>query len=71
MAATVTDSKVSVNVILDGGNGKTISIPLGSLDKDAFNVDKVMGIVALLTPCLDKTVLRTEKVLVSTLAAGD
>ena len=71
MAAVVTDNKFSVNLILDNGNGKTITLPLGSLNKDAFDADKVMAIVGLLVPCLDKSLLRTEKIAVSTITSGN
>ena len=72
MAVTTTTSKVSVNVKLNNGtnaNGteKTLSLSLGSLNKSAFDADKVMAIVALLEPCLEKTVNSVEKVEVSTL----
>ena len=67
MAATVTDTKLSVNLILDNGNGNTVSMPFGPLNLTAFNADKVMALVGLLAPCLNKSLVRTEKVLVSTL----
>jgi hypothetical protein len=70
MAATTTCTKIAVNLVLDNGSGKTVSISLGSLNKTAFDADKVMAIVSLLTPCLDKSLVRTEKVEVSTLTAG-
>ena len=71
MAAIVTDNKISVNVVLDNGSGNTISLPLGSLNKSSFNADKVMAIVNTLTPCLDKTFVRVEKITASTITSGD
>ena len=71
MAATVTDTKIYVNLVLDNGDGKTISLPLGSLNKDAFDANKVMDIVNVLEPCLDKSLLRTEKITYSTIANGE
>ena len=76
MAVTTTVSKISVNVKVSNGtnaNGtpKTLSIGLGSLDKDAFNADKAKAIVDLLEPCLAKTRLSVEKVEVSTLTSSN
>ena len=67
MSASVTTTKLCVNVKLDNGtaaNGttKTVSISLGSLDKDAFNADKVCSIVSLLSPVLEKSIWAVEKV---------
>ena len=72
MATTSTTSKVSVNVKMNNGTNtdgtaKTLSLNLGSLNKSAFDADKVMAIVDLLEPCLEKTVNSVEKVEVSTL----
>ena len=71
MAAIVTDTKLSVNLVLDNGDGTTVSVPLGALNKDAFNADKVMGIKAMLTPYLSKTLARVEKITVSTITSGE
>ena len=71
MAVTTTVSKISVNVKVNNGNNKTLSINLGSLNKDAFNADKAMAIVGLLSPCLEKTVSSVEKVEVSTLTSSN
>ena len=75
MAITSTTSKVSVNVKLNNGtntNGtpKTLTVSLGSLNKDAFDADKAMAIVELLEPCLEKTINSVEKVEVSTLTSN-
>ena len=72
MATTSTTSKVSVNVKMNNGTNtdgtaKTLSLSLGSLNKSAFDADKAMAIVALLEPCLEKTLHSVEKVEVSTL----
>ena len=76
MAAVTTLNKVSVTLKLNNGTTetgttKTVSVSLGSLDKTAFNADKVMGIVALLTPCLSLPVLSTNKTESSTLTEGE
>lgn len=71
MPATTTTTKISVNVMLNNGNNKTLSISLGSLNKDAFDADKVMAIVDLLEPCLEKTINSVEKVEVSTLTSSN
>ena len=73
MPATVTTSKIRVNVKLNNGYApsgatKYVSIPLGKLDKDAFDADKVVNIVALLSPVLDKSVASVEKVETSTIS---
>ena len=75
MAVTTTVSKVSVNVKVNNGtnaNGttKTLSINLGSLNKDTFDAHKAMAIVGLLAPCLEKTLNSVEKVEVSTLTSN-
>ena len=72
MSATSTLKKVSVNVKLDDGTTitgaqKTVSISLGTLDKDSFNDDKAMNIVNLLGECLSKDIVQIEKVEVSIL----
>lgn len=71
MAVTVTDNKISVNVILDNGDGKTLSVPFPALDKTAFDADKVFTIAGLLFPCFNKTALRIEKIVVSSITQGD
>lgn len=73
MAITTTLNSTKVNVKLNNGtnaNGttRTVSFSLGSLNKAAFDADKAMAIVALLEPCLEKTLNSVEKVEVSTLA---
>ena len=66
--------KISVNIKLDNGtdgegNQRTVSIPLGTLNKDNFDADKAIAIIAALEPCLSKTVYAIEKVEVSSLTA--
>ena len=67
--------KVSVSIKLDNGtdsqgNTKLVGISLGSLDKTAFDADKVLAIVSALGPVLDKSVDHVEKTEVSTIAAA-
>ena len=77
MAAVTTPSKVSVSLKLNNGTNpetgavKTVSISLGSLNKDAFNADKAMAIVGLLTPCLAKPLLSVNKTEASVLTDGE
>ena len=71
MAAVVTDTKVSVNFVLNNGEGKTVSVPLGPLNKDAFNADKVMALATAVTTYLTKTLLRVEKIVVSTITKDE
>ena len=72
--ATVTSTNLRVNVKLDNGTTssgatKTVSIPLGILDKDAFNADKVIAIVGLLSSVLSKGITMVEKVETSVISA--
>ena len=73
--ATSTVKKVSVSLKLDNGtdsqgNQKTVSISLGSLNKNAFDADDVLSVVTALEPCLSKAVLSAEKIEVSTISAA-
>lgn len=73
--ATSTLKKVSVSVRLDNGtdadgNTITVGLGLGSINKDTFNADKVLAIVGVLEPCLNKTVDSVEKTEVSTITAA-
>ena len=72
--ATVTSQKVRVNLKLNDGTTssgatKYVSIPFGTLDKDAFNADKVAAIVGLLSPVLSKSITTVEKVETSVIRA--
>lgn len=77
MAAVTTLNKVSVSLKLNNGTNPTTgalltkSISLSSLNKTAFNADKVMAIVTALTPCLDKAIVSVNKTEASTLSNGD
>lgn len=73
MAVTTTLASTKVYVVLNknGANSGTINLSLGSLNKAAFDADKAMAIVGLLSPCLEKTVARVEKADVSTLTSSN
>ena len=65
--ATVTSQKVRVNLKLNDGTTssgatKYVSIPLGSMNKDAFDANKVMAIALLLSSVLEKGIMIVEKV---------
>ena len=73
--ATTTLTKVSVNMKLNNGqdaqgNTKLVSLSLGSLSKDNFNVDKALAVIGLLEPCLNKTIEAVEKVEISSITAA-
>ena len=61
---TLTSTKVSIKLD-DGytttGAVKTVSVPFPSLNKDAFDADKVMAIVGKLSSVLNKAVFRIVK----------
>ena len=72
--ATVTSTNLRVNVKLDNGTTesgatKTVSIPLGTLDRYAFNAEKVIAIVGLLSSVLSKGITMVEKVETSVISA--
>ena len=72
--ATVTSTKLRVNVKLDNGTTatgatKTVSISLGSLNKDAFDADKAVTLAGLLSPVLSKSIVTIEKVETSAISA--
>ena len=50
------------------GATKTVSVSLGNLNKDAFDADKAISIVSLLSPVLDKSIVTVEKVETSTVS---
>ena len=60
--ATAITTKIRVNIKLDAGNGKTVSVSLGSLNKDAFDANKVLSIVGLLDSIFDKSIDSVEKI---------
>ena len=73
MAAVTECKKISVAVKLNNGTTisgavKTTSVNLGSLNKAAFNADKVINIVNALSPCLDHSLYSVEKTEVSELS---
>ena len=72
--ATVTSQKVRVNLKLNDGTTssgatKYVSIPLGSMNKDAFDANKVAAIVGLLSSVLSKGITMVEKVETSVISA--
>ena len=74
MAVTVTPKSLSVSLKLnngttDSGTIKTSSLSLGSMSTTAFDADKAMNIVAVLSPCLSKALVRVEKTSVDILTA--
>ena len=73
--ATTTLRKVSVTIKLDDGedsqgNPKTVSVSLGSLNKDTFDADKVVAIAGGLEPCFNKSLTGIEKTEVSSITAA-
>lgn len=60
--------KIAVSIKLDDGTNpsgstKTVSVSLGTLDKDAWDNDKAFAIVEALSPAFEKTidsVIKTE-----------
>ena len=73
--ATTTLRKVSVTIKLDDGedsqgNPKTVSVSLGSLNKDTFDADKVIAIAGALSSCLSKTIVEIDKTEISSLSAA-
>ncbi len=71
--AAVTECK-NISVVMKLNNGttttgavKTVSVNLGSLNKSAFDADKVINIVDALIPCLDRSLHVLEKTEVSEL----
>ncbi|MBQ7578777.1 MAG: hypothetical protein IJT21_10995 [Synergistaceae bacterium] len=75
MAVTITAKRLAVslklnNGVSDKGTTKTLSVSLGSMSKTAFDADKVMNIVAVLSPCFSKELLRVEKTAVDILEAA-
>ena len=73
--ATTTVKNVSVilkleNGIDDYGNQKYVNLSLGNLSKDTFDVDKVLAVKAVLSPCLSKTIEVVEMTQVSEITAA-
>ena len=59
--ATTTLKNVSVvlkleNGMDDAGNYRYVNLSLGNLNKDTFDADKALAVIAVLAPCLSKTV---------------
>ena len=72
MSVTTECKKISVAMKLNDGTTttgavKTVSLNLGSLNKAAFDADKVVNIVNALTPCFDRRLHTLEKTEVSEL----
>ena len=66
MAATAVTTKIAVNMKLNNGvtttgSVKTLSVSLGKINKDAFDLDKAAAISALVEACLTKSVYTLEK----------
>ena len=66
MAVTSEVFRIRVVIKLDNGTNsfgekRTISVPLPSLNKDAFDAEKVYAIVAALTPIFSKSVYYAHK----------
>ena len=75
MAVTTTAKSLKVslklnNGVSDTGTTKTVSVSLGSMSTTAFDAEKAMNIVAVLSPCLSKELLRVEKTAVDILTAA-
>ena len=73
MAVVVESKKISVAMKLNNGTtttgaAKTVSVNLGSLNKSAFDANKVINIVNALCPCFDRTLHSLEKTEVSELS---
>lgn len=67
MAATVTPTKVAVNLKLDAGTTasgdvRTVSVGLGNLSIQGFDAGKVLAVANLIEPCLSKSIYLIEKV---------
>ena len=65
MAVTTTATKVAVIMKLQDGT----SVSLGSLNKDAFDAEKVMNIVGLLAQMFAKSLYLVQKTEVSDIEA--
>ncbi len=65
MAVSELTLKHSVSVKLNNGTKdgivQTVSISLGSLDKDEWDAQKAMNIVDLMEPCLSKSIYEVQK----------
>lgn len=68
--ATSNSQKISVNIVLNNGDNSYVYTSLGPINKATFDADKAYAIVALLTPCLTKTLHHVEKLELSTIEAG-
>ena len=75
MAVTTTVTKDVVTMKLQNGTTttgalKTVSVSLGSLNKDAYDADKVMSIVGLLAQMFAKSLYLVQKTEVSDIEAA-
>ena len=62
MAAIVTTQSIRVYLALHNGGTSTVNISLGNINKNAFDPAKVINIVNLLEPCLEKSVYGIYKI---------
>ena len=69
MAVTENVQRISGALKLNNGTEqgvvKTVTLSIGSFDKDEWDGDKVMNIVDLLKPCLSKGVVDVQKTTVT------
>ncbi len=73
MAVTANLEKVAVKMLLNNGqdshgNNRTVSVSLGSLNHETYDMSKVMAIVENLVPCFSKTLSTVQEVRTSTLS---
>ncbi len=66
MAVETTIKSVRCNMKLNNGldpegNVQTVSVSLGTLNKNTWDAQKALNITALAAPCLAKTLYSTEK----------
>lgn len=72
MAITTRLDKVAIKMLLNNGTSadgtvKTVSVGLGTLNKDAYDAEKAIAIVDAIEPCLTKTVYSVQEVKTSSL----
>lgn len=71
--ATETVKSVRVNVKLENGTdneGNTVyvDLPLGNINKNTFNANRVISIVSVLEPCITRNIFSVEKITTSTIS---
>lgn len=76
MAVTTTQKRVSVSIKLNNGRTdtgvqKTLSVSLGSLKTGAFDPQKAMNIVNLLSDCFGYAILETQNSVLNVLADSE